>query len=130
MGVQPPDEAVEVPSDIASLWNEAVADFKDSTHGIDLSKWQFKSMDEAMANARQEANKFDNFRHDKGKVDKVRTAFGKNIDLIQKIVNGAKMAADAAAVSNAKATSFHLMIERCNARIAAASHIFNRNCFS
>ena len=92
MAMQPPDEDA---SDLASLWEEAIADFKGSTK-LDLTQWHFHSMDEAMDSAKQQSEKFSAWRHDKGKVDHVRSLLGNNLDSIQKVVNGAKMAADAA----------------------------------
>lgn len=97
MGVQPPDGPLEDSSDLAELWNEALDDFKTKTK-LDLTKFHYKSMEEAIASTKQQEEQFSAFRHDKGKVDAVRTAFGNNLKLIQKIVTGAKMAADAASV--------------------------------
>ncbi|KAF2230805.1 hypothetical protein EV356DRAFT_519320 [Viridothelium virens] len=92
MATQPPEEDA---SDLANLWEEAIADFKGSTK-LDLTQWHFKSMDEAMDSAKQQSEKFSAWRHDKGKVDHVRSLLGNNLNSIQKVVTGAKMAADAA----------------------------------
>ena len=53
-------------------------------------------MEEAIASTQEQQKAFSNFRHDKSKVDAVRSAFGNNLVLIEKIVKGAKMAADVA----------------------------------
>jgi fungal STAND N-terminal Goodbye domain len=85
------------PSDLATLWDQALAEFKDRTK-MDLSKFHFNSMEEAIQSTHAQQQSFNTFRHDKGKVDAVRSALGRNLGLIQKIVSGVKMAADAAAV--------------------------------
>ncbi|CAK4017686.1 glyoxalase bleomycin resistance dioxygenase [Lecanosticta acicola] len=82
-------------SDLARLWEEAIADFKGSTK-LDLTQWHFKSMDEAMDSAKQQSQNFSGWRHDRTKVDHVRSLLGNNLNNIQKVVTGAKMAADAA----------------------------------
>ncbi|KAI9661209.1 MAG: hypothetical protein M1821_009536 [Bathelium mastoideum] len=92
MATQPPEEDA---SDLANLWEEAIADFKGSTK-LDLTQQHFKSMDDAMNNAKQQSEKFSAWRHDKGKVDYVRSLLGNNLNSIQRVVVGAKMAADAA----------------------------------
>ncbi|KAM0715393.1 hypothetical protein Q7P37_008891 [Cladosporium fusiforme] len=97
MVIQPPDGPPEDTSDLAALWNEALLQFKSRT-GRDLGAFQFKSMQEAIDATKSQADSFGAFRHDQGKVDKVRTAFGNNLKSIERIVSGAKMAADTAAV--------------------------------
>jgi len=47
MGVQPPDGPLEDSSDLANLWNQAIAEFKEKT-GKDLKRFQFRSMQEAL----------------------------------------------------------------------------------
>lgn len=113
MVIQPPDGPLEDASDLAALWNDALLDFKDKTK-LDLSKFQFKSMQEAIESTKSQSISFSAFRHDQGKVDKVRSAFGNNLKGkgiissstspknegltcccigIERIVSGAKMAA-------------------------------------
>lgn len=65
-------------SDLARLWNDALTDFKGKT-SLDLTKFQFKSMQEAIDSTKSQAIDFGMFRHDKSKVDAVRTAFGNNL---------------------------------------------------
>jgi hypothetical protein len=74
-------------TDLAHLWQEALADFKGSTK-IDLTQWQFTSMRDAMNGAQQQKVKFDDWRHDKGKIDYVRSLLGNNLNNIQKVVTG------------------------------------------
>lgn len=82
MVIQPPDGPLEDTSDLAALWNEALLSFKSNT-GRDLGAFQFKTMQEAIDSTRAQADSFGTFRHDKGKVDKVRTAFGNNLQGIE-----------------------------------------------
>lgn len=78
MAIQPPDGPLEDTSDLAALWDEALLNFKTKT-GRDLAAFQFKNMQEAIDATKAQADSFSSFRHDKGKVDKVRTAFGNNL---------------------------------------------------
>lgn len=97
MGVQPPDGPIEESSDLAELWASALQDFQGNTK-IDLTKYQFRNMNEAIESTQNQQVSFGAFRHDGGKVDAVRSLLGNNLNSIQKVVTGAKMAADAAAV--------------------------------
>lgn len=78
MVVQPPDGPLEDSSDLAALWNDALRDFKGKT-SLDLAKFQFKSMQEAIDSTKSQAIDFGMFRHDNGKVDAVRSAFGNSL---------------------------------------------------
>jgi hypothetical protein len=75
MGVQPPEGPLEDSSDLAALWNEALEDFKGKTK-LDLTKFQFRSMQEAIDSTKEQSVSFGLYRHDKGKLDTVRSAFG------------------------------------------------------
>jgi tetratricopeptide (TPR) repeat protein len=97
MAVQQLHDSPEDASDLAQMWNEALEDFKGKTK-LDLTKFQFNSMEEAIASTKQQQDGFATFRHDKGKVDAVRSAFGNNLRTIERIVSTTKMAADAASV--------------------------------
>ena len=92
MAARPQEEDA---SDLANLWEEAIADFKGSTK-LDLTQQHFRSMGEAMDSAKRQSERFSDWRHDSGKVDRVRSLLGNNLNSIQKVVTGAKMAADAA----------------------------------
>jgi hypothetical protein len=61
MGVQPPDRPLEDASDLAQMWNEALEDFKGKTK-LDLTKFQFQSMEEAMASTKDQQSAFAQFR--------------------------------------------------------------------
>lgn len=104
MAEQPSDDALEDASDLAELWQKALDDFQGSTK-LDLKAMRFKSMEEAMESADQQAKKFNKFRHNDGKVDKVRSALGDNLELIEKIINVGKFAADTASVSARQVSS-------------------------
>jgi hypothetical protein len=79
--------ADEDSSDLAALWQEALADFKGSTK-LDLTQWHFTSMQNAIDSTQQQKVKFDDWRHDKGKIDHVRSLLGNNLNNIQKVVTG------------------------------------------
>ncbi|KAJ5175269.1 uncharacterized protein N7482_001146 [Penicillium canariense] len=73
-------------SDLAQLWQEAVQAYEKET-GKSLQLGHFRSMDDVMSGTESLSQKFKDFRDDKSKVSKVRTAFKNNMWLIQKIVN-------------------------------------------
>ena len=95
MGITRPDGPPQGGSDIAQEWQQALAEFEAKT-GKNLSIGQIHSMKEAMDTADAQKKFFKGFRHDDSKIDKVRSAFSNNIGLIQKIVDGAQQAANAA----------------------------------
>lgn len=74
-------------SDLAVLWNDAVATFKEKT-GQDLKFPPYKNMGDALKAADIRAERFKEFRHDKGKTDKVRSAFSANLTVIDRIAGG------------------------------------------
>lgn len=84
-------------SSVAQLWQDAIAEYENAT-GKNLRLGQFKSMDEVMAGTEGLSNNFSNFRSDKSKVSKMRTAFKNNMWLIQDIVNTIQSVGNAASV--------------------------------
>lgn len=80
-------------TDIAELWNEALKSYYVTT-GQDLRTLpKFRNVNDIMNDAQLKNDLFDNFRHDKGKVDKLRSAVTRNSDLVMK---GAEYIAQAA----------------------------------
>ncbi|GKZ86478.1 hypothetical protein AnigIFM56816_001706 [Aspergillus niger] len=84
-------------SSVAQLWQDAIAEYENAT-GKNLRLGQFKSMDEVMAGTEGLSNNFSNFRSDKSKVSKMRTAFKNNMWLIQDIVNTIQSVGNAASI--------------------------------
>lgn len=84
----------EQASDTAQLWRNAVEDYekrtKKSLHGAQSSNIEL--IMEKME------NRFQEFRHDKLKADKVRNAFRNNLSLIQKMANAVQIAGGATSV--------------------------------
>jgi hypothetical protein len=98
MSTGPPDGPGEDRSDLGELWHQALVDFKANTQ-MDLTQFEFKSMEDAIKSTQTQQISFSKFRHNsQSKVDDVRSALSRNLNTIQRIVVGAKMAADAAAV--------------------------------
>ena len=87
----------EVESDLAQLWQAAVEDYEKTTKKS-LRLEQFRSMDAIMNGTEGLSNKFKDFRDDKTKVAKVRTALKNNMWLIQKIVNAVQVVGGVASV--------------------------------
>lgn len=80
-------------TDIADLWGDALSDYYKTT-GQDLKTLpRFTSVSDIMDDAQLKNDLFDAFRHDKGKVDKLRSAVSRNSDLVMK---GAEYIAQAA----------------------------------
>lgn len=80
-------------TDIASLWTDALKSYYVTT-GQDLRTLpRFTSVNDIMNDAQLKNDLFDNFRHDKGKVDRLRSAVTRNSDLVMK---GAEYIAQAA----------------------------------
>lgn len=88
----------EAGSDLAQLWQTAVEDYEKTT-GKMLRMETFKSMDEVMNGTEGLSHKFKDFRDDKSKVAKVRTALKNNMSLIQTIVTTVQTVGNAASVS-------------------------------
>jgi hypothetical protein len=88
----------EAGSDLAQIWRAAVEDYEKMT-GKSLRLEHSRSMDEIMNETEGLSNKFKDFRDDKSKVAKVRTALKNNMWLIKKIVNAVQVVGGAASVS-------------------------------
>ncbi|KAL2832928.1 prion-inhibition and propagation-domain-containing protein [Aspergillus cavernicola] len=87
MSAQPAEVMTEAASrDLAQLWQAAVEDYEKRT-GKSLQLRLSRSMTEVMDGMEGLSNKFKDFRDDRSKVAKVRTAFKANMWLIQNIVN-------------------------------------------
>ncbi|CAI6095944.1 unnamed protein product [Clonostachys chloroleuca] len=86
-------------SDIARLWQEAVADYEKTTKKSLHLAGRFSNIDQIMKGTEGLSNEFKEFRHDRSKTDNVRTAFKNNLWLIQKVVNTVEVVGDAASRS-------------------------------
>jgi hypothetical protein len=85
-------------SDIARLWQEAVADYEKTTKKSLHLAGRFSNIDQIMKGTEGLSNEFKDFRHDRSKTDNVRTAFKNNLWLIQKVVNTVEVVGNAASV--------------------------------
>lgn len=83
-------------SDIARLWQEAVADYEKTTKKSLHLAGRFSNIDQIMKGTEGLSNEFKDFRHDRSKTDNVRTAFKNNLWLIQKVVNTVEVVGNAA----------------------------------
>ncbi|PYI26439.1 hypothetical protein BP00DRAFT_430361 [Aspergillus indologenus CBS 114.80] len=86
MAIEPASNASAEASDLAQLWQGAVEDYEKRT-GKNLRLGQFRSMNEVMTGTEGLATRFKDFRDDKSKMAKVRTALKNNMWIIQKVVN-------------------------------------------
>lgn len=84
-------------SDLAKLWSEAIRNYEKKTNQP-LRLDAMNNLDEVMKGTEKEIKGFDKFRHDKGKTDKVRSAFKDNLGWIQKVVKAAEAVGKAAGV--------------------------------
>lgn len=84
-------------SDLTQLWQATVQDYENTT-GKRLGLGRFGSMDEAAEDTEKLSRKFKDFRDDKSKVSKLRTAFKNNMWLIQNIINTVQNVGSAASV--------------------------------
>ncbi|KAJ3481097.1 hypothetical protein NLG97_g7910 [Lecanicillium saksenae] len=67
--------------DIADLWREALQNFE-GIAGFDLER-KFDNVQDMVAFANTQIDSFHTFRHDKKKVDRLRTIFKSNLDLLE-----------------------------------------------
>ena len=86
MAIEPASNASAEASDLAQLWQGAVEDYEKRT-GKNLKLGQFRSMNDVMTGTEGLATRFKDFRDDKSKMAKVRTALKNNMWIIQKVVN-------------------------------------------
>ncbi|KAM0199639.1 hypothetical protein ACHAQI_012013 [Fusarium lateritium] len=98
--------------DVADLWNEALKIYQ-SIVGFDLAR-KFDNAQSMLDFGTDQMNNFHKFRHDKGKVDRLRTLFSANLDLIEKGSNQI-IAAAAPAFPPAAAigTALTYMLQAC-----------------
>lgn len=85
-------------SELSKLWSEAIQTYEKKTKKT-LRLDQMSNLDEVIKGTERETNGFSKFRHDKGKTDKVRSAFKDNLGWIQKVVKVAEVVGKAAGVS-------------------------------
>ncbi|KAI6764010.1 hypothetical protein HG530_007799 [Fusarium avenaceum] len=117
MVVQIPNEQLETQlesddRDVADLWKEALKSYQ-SIVGFDLDR-KFDNAQSMLDFGTDQMNNFHKFRHDKGKVDRLRTLFSANMDLIEKGSNQI-IAAAAPAFPPAAAigTALTYMLQAC-----------------
>ncbi|KAL8388797.1 hypothetical protein RB595_008937 [Gaeumannomyces hyphopodioides] len=86
------------PTDLATLWDQALTTYSERTN-VDIRKAMQpqKSVNSIMMDQQQLLQAFSGFRHNKGKVDKLRTVIARNADVIQSV---------AALVANAASGAF------------------------
>ncbi|KAJ5675625.1 hypothetical protein N7462_008522 [Penicillium macrosclerotiorum] len=82
-------------SDLAELWQTAVKSYEETT-GKSLRLGSSNTMDDVMQATEGLSTKFKDFRDDKSKVSKVRTAFKNNMWLIKDIVGAVQQVGNAA----------------------------------
>ncbi|KAJ0132542.1 Uncharacterized protein HZ326_24373, partial [Fusarium oxysporum f. sp. albedinis] len=100
--------------DVADLWKEALKSYK-SIVGFDLQR-KFDNVQGMLDFGTDQMNNFHKFRHDKGKVDRLRTLFASNLDLVEQSANQI-IAAAAPAFPPAAAigTAMTFMLQACRA---------------
>ncbi|SPJ78834.1 uncharacterized protein FTOL_07225 [Fusarium torulosum] len=98
--------------DVADLWKEALKGYQ-SIVGFDLDR-KFDNAKSMLDFGTDQMNNFHKFRHDKGKVDRLRTLFSANLDLIEQGSNQI-IAAAAPAFPPAAAigTALTYMLQAC-----------------
>lgn len=99
MATKATDTSTGQASDLAQLWQAAIQSYEQET-GQSLQLGKFRSMDDVMNGTEALSQKFKDFRDDKSKVSKVRTAFKNNMWLIQGIVSTVETVGNAASVSS------------------------------
>lgn len=81
-------------TDLGALWTKAVNDYVQKT-GNNIDRLNSQSLHDVMEATSKEMKTFGGFRHDGGKVDKVRSAFQKHLGMMQKCLDGLQMAGSA-----------------------------------
>lgn len=82
-------------SDVGAIWEEALRKYRE-TAKIDLvadSKWNILSIMEEQA---RQVQLFSQYRHDKGKVDKLRSFLSRNSNIVQSLAEQVANAASSA----------------------------------
>ncbi|KLU84503.1 hypothetical protein MAPG_03544 [Magnaporthiopsis poae ATCC 64411] len=84
-------------TDVAALWDQALTSYSDRT-GVDIrmAVQPQKSISSIMMEQQRLLQAFSGFRHNKGKVDKLRTVIARNADVVQSV---ATLVADAASAA-------------------------------
>jgi fungal STAND N-terminal Goodbye domain len=85
-------------SDLGEMWKQALAEYTAESGGKDLrptnsSQW---NMGRILADQEEQLQLFSVFRHDKGRVDKLRTLVSKNSAIIQSVASNIATAASGA----------------------------------
>lgn len=86
----------EGPTDLGALWTKAVQDYlrqTGKTIGRDLTA---RNMNDVMGSMEASMGSFQKFRHKGDKTDRVRSAFGRHLDGMQKCMKGIEMVGAAA----------------------------------
>ncbi|QGI94934.1 hypothetical protein CEK26_008003 [Fusarium fujikuroi] len=98
--------------DVADLWKEALKSYE-SIVGFGLQR-KFDNVQSMLDYGTDQMNNFHKFRHDKGKVDRLRTLFSSNLDLVEQGANQI-IAAAAPAFPPAAAigTALTYMLQAC-----------------
>ncbi|KAL7768437.1 hypothetical protein ACKLNR_002738 [Fusarium oxysporum f. sp. zingiberi] len=98
--------------DVADLWKEALKSYE-SIVGFGLQR-KFDNVNSMLDFGTDQMNNFHKFRHDKGKVDRLRSLFSSNLDLVEKGANQI-IAAAAPAFPPAAAigTALTYMLQAC-----------------
>ena len=84
-------------TDLGALWNQGLDEYTVKT-GVNLKLPHYNNMSDAMTVATKQMDEFSRFRHNEGKVDKVRSAFGRHLSDIQKATVVVQTVASAASV--------------------------------
>ncbi|MCJ1237449.1 hypothetical protein MMC14_005434 [Varicellaria rhodocarpa] len=84
-------------SDLGALWSQGMDEFTIKT-GVNLKLPHYNVMNEAMTGANKQLDDFSKFRHNEGKLHRVRSAFGRHLTDIQKATVVIQTAASAASV--------------------------------
>ncbi|KAM5349900.1 hypothetical protein ACJ41O_006405 [Fusarium nematophilum] len=98
--------------DVADLWKEALKSYKGIV-GFDLQR-KFDNVQGMLDYGTDQMNNFHKFRHDKGKVDRLRTLFAANLDLVEQGANQVIAAASPAfPPAAAIGTAMTYMLQAC-----------------
>ena len=82
-------------TDLGILWTRAVDKYTQKT-GQKLAHLRGQSISDVMQTTAVEKKRFESYRHDNGKLDKVRAAFGRHLDGMQKCLDGVQTIGEAA----------------------------------
>lgn len=105
MALKPSSASLQDASELAALWEGAVVEYTKHT-GKNLCKARFRSMDDVMRDSRQKLEAFEAYRHPNTKTDKVRSAFSRNLETIEKVLSGVHMVGSGAGAVRIHCTIF------------------------